>query len=70
MTLRVLLLLFVWCGSAAAQTVAIRAGQIDPATGHVTDSQVILVREGKIAAVGSGLAIPAGLRSWTCRSPR
>jgi imidazolonepropionase-like amidohydrolase len=47
--------------TAAAQTVAIRAGNlIDPATGKVAKNQVILIRDGKIVEVGSGVAIPAG----------
>lgn len=56
---------------AFAQTTAIRAGHvIDPATGRVTDNQIILVKDGKIAAIGSSVAIPTGAeivdlsRSW------
>jgi imidazolonepropionase-like amidohydrolase len=45
---------------ACAQTVAIRAGNlIDPATGSVAKNQIILVRDQKIADVGSSVAIPA-----------
>ncbi len=44
---------------AAAQTIAIRAGNlIDPAKGTVSKDQIILVENGKITAVGAGLAIP------------
>ncbi len=44
-----------------AEVVAIRAGAvIDPAHGINANDQVILVEGGKIKAVGSGLAIPAG----------
>jgi imidazolonepropionase-like amidohydrolase len=44
-----------------AQTTAIRAGRvIDPETGKVEGNQIILVENGKITAIGSGLAIPAG----------
>jgi len=44
-----------------AQVVAIRAGTIiDPVHGSGAKDQVILVEKGKILAVGSGLAIPAG----------
>ncbi len=51
------LCLFVW--PAAAQTFAIRAGNlIDPAKGTVSKEQVILVENGKITAVGAGVAIP------------
>jgi imidazolonepropionase-like amidohydrolase len=43
-----------------AQTVAIRAGNlIDPATGSVAKNQIILVKDQKIADVGSSVAIPA-----------
>jgi imidazolonepropionase-like amidohydrolase len=44
-----------------AEVVAIRAGTvIDPAHGTNAKDQVILVEGGKIKAVGTGLAIPAG----------
>jgi imidazolonepropionase-like amidohydrolase len=44
-----------------AQVLAIRAGAvIDPARGLNAKDQVILVEKGKIAAIGAGLAIPAG----------
>jgi imidazolonepropionase-like amidohydrolase len=47
--------------SVAAQTVAIRAGNvIDTAKGTVAKDQVILIESGKIKSVGSGTAIPAG----------
>ena len=45
--------------SARAQITAIRAGQlVDPATGTVARDQVIVVENGKVTAVGPGLAIP------------
>src|SRR5689334_17285391 len=55
--------LFVVClllaVSAAAQTIAIRAGNlIDPATGAVAKNQVILVKDKKIQAVGASVTIP------------
>jgi imidazolonepropionase-like amidohydrolase len=44
-----------------AETTAIRAGHvIDPATGSVAENQVILVTDGKITGVGSGIAVPGG----------
>jgi imidazolonepropionase-like amidohydrolase len=53
------LLFFLFTLSAAAQTVAIRAGNlIDPAKGTVAKDQIILVESGKITAVGAGLTIP------------
>ena len=44
-----------------AQTTAIRAGHlIDPATGGVSANQIILVKDGKIAAVGATVEVPKG----------
>jgi imidazolonepropionase-like amidohydrolase len=46
---------------AFTQVIAIRAGSVvDPARGTTAKDQVILVESGKIKAIGSGLAIPAG----------
>ncbi len=57
----VLLVCLLSCGTCLAQELAIRAGNlVDPATGTVAKNQVILVKGGKIAAVASGLQIPAG----------
>ena len=44
---------------AAAQTVALRAGNVvDPAAGTVRTNQIILVENRKITAVGGAVAIP------------
>ena len=44
---------------AGGQTIAIRAGNlIDPAKGSISKNQIVLVQNGKIAAVGGSLAIP------------
>jgi len=57
---KLLLLFWLFALPAAAQIIAIRAGNlIDPATGNVTRNQIILVQGGKISAVGAGLTIPA-----------
>jgi imidazolonepropionase-like amidohydrolase len=49
------------CAPVAAQLTAIQAGRlVDPDAGAVLANQVILIRAGKIQAVGRGLAIPAG----------
>src|SRR5262245_59803026 len=49
----------VWAGPAP-ETTAIRAGHlVDPARGSVADDQVILVKDGKITAVGPRLPIPS-----------
>lgn len=46
--------------AAAAQVTAIRAGKlIDPDSGSVLSSQTILIRDGKIEAVGNNLTIPS-----------
>jgi imidazolonepropionase-like amidohydrolase len=48
-------------GSAAPETIAIRAGNlVDPASGGVMKNQVILVSGSKIVDVGPGVPIPAG----------
>jgi imidazolonepropionase-like amidohydrolase len=55
-----LFLILLLCGSCVAQTVAVHAGHlIDPANGTVANDQVILIRDGKITAVGAQVAIPA-----------
>lgn len=65
--LLVLLSLLI-AGPAWAQSVAIRAGYIvDPAKGTVAKDQVILVEQGKIKSIGSGIAIPPAHRSSICR---
>jgi imidazolonepropionase-like amidohydrolase len=46
--------------SAVAQVTVVRAGRlIDPDSGTVLTSQVIMIRDGKIQAVGRELALPA-----------
>lgn len=48
---------------AAAQVTAVRAGRlVDPDSGTVFTDQVVVVADGKIQAVGKGLAIPAGAK--------
>lgn len=45
----------------AAQATAIRAGHVvDPATGSTATDQIILVEDGRIAAVGADVTIPRG----------
>jgi imidazolonepropionase-like amidohydrolase len=46
---------------ADAQTIAIRArGVVDPAAGRTSGPQVILIENGRIAAIGPGLPVPPG----------
>jgi imidazolonepropionase-like amidohydrolase len=48
---------------ASEQVTAIKAGHlVDVETGRVLDKQIVLVRGGKIAAVGSDVKIPAGAK--------
>lgn len=55
-----LLLVFLFPWLCPAQTIAIKAGKMaDPVTAKTLLNQVILVRDGKIAAIGSDIAIPA-----------
>jgi imidazolonepropionase-like amidohydrolase len=59
MRLKTLCVILLMALPVAAQTVAIRAGNlIDPASGSVSKNQVILVENGKITRVGGGTAIP------------
>src|SRR3989442_1378672 len=61
MLLRLLALVLLFAGQAAAQTAAIRAGNlVDPAIGTVAKNQLILVKDGRIAEVGPRVQIPAG----------
>jgi imidazolonepropionase-like amidohydrolase len=54
---------------ANAQTTLIRAGQlIDPATGTVSPNVSVLVKDGKITAVGDRIQAPP-LKSWISRAP-
>jgi imidazolonepropionase-like amidohydrolase len=46
--------------STGAPIIAVKVGHlIDPAAGTVTNSQVILIQDGKITAVGSNVSVPA-----------
>ncbi|MFQ5696377.1 MAG: amidohydrolase family protein, partial [Terriglobia bacterium] len=58
---RLLTVLLLSAMPAVAQTAAIRAGHlIDPETATVADDQIILIKDGKIEAVGAEVEIPAG----------
>jgi len=43
-----------------AQTIAITGGTVYPASGAKTDNATVLIRDGRIAAVGANVAVPAG----------
>jgi imidazolonepropionase-like amidohydrolase len=56
-------LLALWPSLGSAQAIAIKAGRlVDPEAGTAALNQVVLVDQGRITAVGAGLAVPAGAR--------
>ena len=59
-----LLLIGVWLAApvAAEEVLAVRAAKIVTGTGRIIDGGTVLVRNGLIAGVGKGLAIPAGAK--------
>ncbi len=63
----ILLSLLVLCpatGFTAPAATALRCGHLlDPASGKTTENAVVIVRDGRIAAVGSGIAVPAGAKT-------
>jgi len=59
--LRIGLVLLVLCSVASAQVTVIKAGHlVDVDAGVLLADQTIVIRDGKIEAVGKGLAIPTG----------
>ncbi len=57
---RFAILFFLFAGSIAAQTVAIRAGHlVNPSNGSAAANQVILIKDGKITEVGADVRLPA-----------
>jgi imidazolonepropionase-like amidohydrolase len=46
--------------AAAAQTVAITGGRVFPVSGPAIENGTVLIRDGKIVAVGANVQIPAG----------
>ncbi|MFI5234714.1 MAG: amidohydrolase family protein [Gemmatimonadales bacterium] len=53
-------LLAIGASSAAAQTVAITGGTVFPVSGPKIDNGTVILKDGKIVAVGAGLAVPSG----------
>lgn len=47
-------------GPAAAQTIAITGGTVYPVTGAPIPNGTVLIRDGRIAAVGANVPVPAG----------
>ncbi|HVX40187.1 MAG TPA: amidohydrolase family protein [Gemmatimonadaceae bacterium] len=52
-------LLTVTATAAHAQTIAIVGGRVLPVSGPAIDNGTVLIRDGKIAAVGANVAVPA-----------
>jgi len=51
----------LWCGAqASAQTVAITGGTVYPVSGPRIENATIVVQNGRMTAVGQGVAVPAG----------
>ena len=46
--------------ATSAQTIAITGGRVFPVSGPPIDNATVLIRDGKIAAVGTNVVIPAG----------
>ena len=46
-------------GTVAAQTIAITGGKVYPVSGPPIENGTVLIRNGKIVAVGSNVAVPA-----------
>jgi len=60
---RIIAFLLLFCVGLHAQVTAIKAGKlIDTEAGTVLTNQTILIRNGKIDAVGAGINIPAGAK--------
>lgn len=58
----VLVLIFLAASLAAAQDLALKGGTLLTLTGDTIDNGTILVRGGKIAAIGPEVSIPAGVQ--------
>ncbi len=48
--------------AAHAQSIAITGGKVYPVSGPVIENGTVLIRDGKIVAVGAGVAVPADAR--------
>ncbi len=53
--------------TAGGQTLAITGGRVLTGTGSTLDHAVVLIRDGRIAAIGSDVAVPAGVRTVDAR---
>jgi imidazolonepropionase-like amidohydrolase len=48
--------------AVAGQAVAVMGGRVVPVAGEAVDGGTVLIQDGKIAAVGAGLAVPEGAK--------
>jgi imidazolonepropionase-like amidohydrolase len=56
-----------FAATAQAQTIAITGGTVYPVNGPKIENGTVLIRDGKIAAVGANVAVPAGARRIDAR---
>ncbi len=59
--------LLAGAGAAGAQTIAITGGTVYPVSGPPIPNGTVLIRDGRIAAVGANVAVPAGARTIDAR---
>ena len=53
-------LALVWSTQATAQTIAITGGRVYPVSGPKIENATVLIRDGRIVAVGANVQVPAG----------
>src|SRR2546423_9409262 len=58
----VLALLFASAVPLGAQTIAITGGRVFPVSGPVIENGTVVIRDGKVVAVGAGVPVPADAR--------
>ena len=66
-TLLAIMALAVAAPAAQAQTIAIVGGRVLPVSGPAIENGTVVIRDGKIAAVGANVAVPAGAQRIDAR---